>query len=457
MSKLWAWVLGLVVLVAIGFLVACGSTYNSSHDGLVLITSQGSALIETFSFSLQSGHAAAIQNSPNDTANKTCVLNAIPSSIVVDPAGAFAYTILTANTACNTTNSTSMTGIATFKVNSDGTMTAVGQLTPLLSATVGICPGGPNSIPVQESGVAVNPSRLVMDSAGKFLFVADNATVDSNGIPAPGAVTVFVIGSGGSLTEVAGSPFTVPASCAAQPNNLGSLAVTPTVLPPSLFGQAQSVCSAPNTPPVSEYLYAADSVNNGVWEFTVNTSTGVLGNPPSSSSPQFFATGSTPMGVAVDPCDRFVYVSNSISNNVSAYNICTATSSATQPQCPGDTGKLVPVSGSPFAVSNGAQGPGPLVVDPYGNYVYVLDTLSNTISPFRISPVSGALTIMNPATVATGQGAKSIAIRSDDNWMFVTDYIAATVSQFAIAPATGALSPQAPITTDNYPWGVAVK
>lgn len=64
---------------------------------------------------------------------------------------------------------------------------------------------------------------------------------------------------------------------------------------------------------------------------------------------------------------------------------------------------------------------------------------------------------MNPATVATGQGATNIVIRHDDNWMFVTDFIAATVSQYSIAPATGALSPQLPITTDNYPWGVAVK
>ena len=33
-----------------GLLVACGSNYNPSSDGLVLVGSQGSALIETFSF-----------------------------------------------------------------------------------------------------------------------------------------------------------------------------------------------------------------------------------------------------------------------------------------------------------------------------------------------------------------------------------------------------------------------
>ena len=53
-----AW--GIVVLVAIGLLVACGSNYNPSSDGLVLVASQGSGLIETFSFNLYNGHLSEI-------------------------------------------------------------------------------------------------------------------------------------------------------------------------------------------------------------------------------------------------------------------------------------------------------------------------------------------------------------------------------------------------------------
>ena len=67
MSKRFAWLLGVVVLVSIGVLVACGSNYNPSSDGLMLVGSQGSALIETFSFNLGSGHATAIANTPDDT------------------------------------------------------------------------------------------------------------------------------------------------------------------------------------------------------------------------------------------------------------------------------------------------------------------------------------------------------------------------------------------------------
>src|SRR5271165_468988 len=113
MSKRLGWLLGVMVLVSIGVLVACGSNYNSSSDGLMLVASQGSGLIETFSFTLNNGHVSAISNNPNDTSSEVCVLNGEPSSIVVDPAGAYAYTIINANSSC----AGSTTGILALKVN----------------------------------------------------------------------------------------------------------------------------------------------------------------------------------------------------------------------------------------------------------------------------------------------------------------------------------------------------
>lgn len=127
------------------------------------------------------------------------------------------------------------------------------------------------------------------------------------------------------------------------------------------------------------------------------------------------------------------------------------------PSCPVADGSLVAVSGSPFVLSGSANGTGPLVVDPFGNNVYVIGTLSNTISAFKISPISGSLLALTPPTVATGLQPTSIAIRNDDNWMFVTNFNAATVSQYSVTPATGALTVQPVIQTDNYPFGVAVK
>ena len=80
------------------------------------------------------------------TSGQACILNGLPASMVIDPAGAFAYVVLNESTTC----SGSATGIQAFKINSDGTITAAGSL-------------------ISDP----NPIALSMDAAGKFLFVAE--------------------------------------------------------------------------------------------------------------------------------------------------------------------------------------------------------------------------------------------------------------------------------------------
>jgi len=414
------WLLGLVGLVLVGFLVACGSNYNSATDGLLVVGSQGSQLLQTFRFDLNTGGIGTVANSPNDTGNLTCVLNGSPSSMVMDPAGAYAYVIFNKSTQCPTP---SQTGISAFQVKSDGSIVQTGNL-------------------VSDP----NPVALAMDPAGKFLFVAEGTQ---------GVVNVYAIGSGASLAPVQSS-FNLPAM--PQTPNFIALAPSFTVFPKvGINGTQNSGCSIPgSTPPTSEYLYVVDTNNYNVLEFTVNTTTGALGNPGTNPAQVgVFPTDKVPAGVAVDPCDRFVYVSDSLTNKISAYTIC-ITVIASGP-CPNADGSLVQVVGSPFPTSGSVESPGPLAVDPYGNHVYVVGTLSNTVSPFSISSVTGSLTAASPATVATGLLPTSIVIRGDDNWMFITNYNAATVSQYSITPATGALNVLPAIQTDNYPWGVAVK
>jgi len=455
MSKRW-WLLGLVGLVLAGLLIACGSNYSSSSDGLVVVGSQGSGLLETFSFSLNNGHISPIYNTPVDTNAETCVLNGLPSSLVMGPGGTYVYAIITANSSCGTG---SATGLMSFQVNPDGTLGAPSSLMTL----------NPQTITIQGSTtpeqVAVVPNSLFMDSAGKFLFVADLATTDSANNQIPGTVSVLALGSGGSLTEVSGSPFSVSTLAAGTTPNLVAVAASPTVFPGiGLNGTQNSVCSVGQNPPTAEYLYAVDNQNYVVWEFAVNTSTGVLSSPDPPAAIPSYRTDSIPAGVAVDPCDRFVYVTGSLHNDVSAYTICDGLPTASTTCTSADLvpGALVEVAGSPFSLGGAANGPGPVLEDPYGNYVYVLSTLSNTISQFKIAPVTGSISALTPTTVATGIGPVSMTIRSDDNWLFVANYGSignggSTVSQYSITPATGELSTLPAIQTDNYPSGVAVK
>lgn len=441
------WLLGLLGLVLAGLLVACGTNYNQSLDGLLVVGSQGSGLLETFSFNLNSGSIGTVTNPPNNTAQESCQLNGSPSNMVMLPNGTYTYVIFNKSDQCP--NATQL-GIATFQVHSDGTIAQVGNLLP-----------------------DPNPVALAMDPAGKFLFVAEglstvsiaNATAQNTPCVQTATtygVCVYAIGSGGSLTAVQSS-YILPAL--PQPANITALAASPTVFPNvGINGTTNAVCQVGTNPPTAQYLYAVDAANYKAWEFGVNTSTGALGYPGGSNAAQvgMYATDKVPMGVAVDPCDRFVYVSNMVTNKVSAYQLCSVAIVANNTPCPYADGSLVQVTGSPFTMSGSVENPGPIAVDPFGNNVYVLGLSSNTVSVFKISSISGSIAALSPPTVATGQGPVAMTIRQDDNWLFVANFGTGalggnTVSQYSVTPATGALTALPSVETDNLPFGVAVK
>jgi 6-phosphogluconolactonase (cycloisomerase 2 family) len=439
-------VLAVVVLLAIAMLLACNSTYSASSDGLVIVPSFGSAAVQAFSFNLTNGHASAVNTAPPILGQ--------PTAMALDPSGTYAYVAVMPNS--QVFNTLTATSIATYIVNSDATLTATG--TPVVMLTL--------------AGGAISPVAMKIDSAGQFLFVADQQATDSNGNAVPGSISVFSI-SGGTLTEVTGSPFTVPVLQVGPTTiaNLTGLAVTPTKYPTlNTQAVANAQCSLvqqlpPSTP---EYLYAADANNNVVWGFTVQSGGTLALIQNNNGVIQTFPAASLTTGVAVDPCNRFVFVTNNRSNNVSAYAICNSTSPARPSIC--DTnqypaGYLVEVPGSPFGLGGGPSGPnGPTVleVDPLGNYLYVVDNQSNQLSCFRITQINGSLAPLTTATVATGINPAAMAIRADDNWVFVANNETlngfGVLSQYELAPATGILTPFGTgIQTDNYPTAVVVK
>ncbi len=460
-----AWIVAILALVLIGALMACSTKYSSSSNGLVVVPSQAGGpqvnnnqqfgpVMESFSLDLANGHVSQINNVNGPPTP------GLPTAVVLDPAGVNAYVIVTQNPAAPG----GVTGIADFSVASDGklgtgTTTTLNTTAPTV-AVVCVTPGGPQTMMVQVLPTPVVPNSLVIDSAGKFLFVADvatsgqtqpytcnGATVTST-VQVPGTVSAFAV-SGGTLTEVPGSPFALPTDPDASTASASALAVTPTTYP-LLFSYCSGFPSA-----TTENLYVTDSVNGVLLNYLVS-STGTL-TPVPTSSTVGVPTGPVPAGVTVDPCNRFVYVANSGpangGNSVSAYTVCYTVS---LPNCPTANYSLLPVKGSPFALSPG-DSPGPLSEDAYGSYLYVVDTGSNVVSQFRLSQTTGSLTPLTPPFVGAGQGANSIAVRSDDTWVFVANITAATLSQFAITPSTGALVPAPqPISTFSLPSGVAV-
>ncbi|MGB6404967.1 MAG: beta-propeller fold lactonase family protein [Candidatus Sulfotelmatobacter sp.] len=449
--------MALLALVSIGFLMACNAKYSSNDNGLVVIPSQGGGplvnnqlngpVMETFSLDLQNGSTTEINNVNGPPTP------GLPTAIVLDPAGANAYVIVNENPAVP---GGSITGLAAFPIASDGKLGSATTYT-LNSASVTVLINGQNTV----ESVPVAPVALRIDSAGKLLFVANNSTSDSSGNPVPGSISVLSVGSNGTLAEVTGSPFVLPVNgvnvnppepCTNQVacSSPLALAVTPTFYPPHY-----AYCSG-IAPPTTENLYVPDSINNILLNYSVSSS-GAL-TLSEADNQVGIPTGFMPDGVAVDPCNRFVYVSNGLSNaatsnTVSAYAIC---STVSPPNCPVADFRALPIKGSPFAVSPG-EGPGPLSMDAYGNYLYVVNTASGSVSQFRVSTATGALTPLTPPSVSASGGADSIAIRGDDSFVFVANLNPGTLSEYAINLQNGNLDPLPVIQTFNYPSGVAVK
>jgi 6-phosphogluconolactonase len=143
------------------------------------------------------------------------------------------------------------------------------------------------------------------------------------------------------------------------------------------------------TPP-PRFAYVTNSGSNNVSAYTVNATTGTL--TPVAGSP--FATGSTPYSVAVDPTGKFVYVPSS-SGTVWAYALTAA------------TGALTSVTGSPFATGTA---PFSVAVDPSGKFAYVANLGSNNVSAYTIDTNTGALTQITGSPFTAGSNPTSVVI-----------------------------------------------
>src|SRR5260370_33076843 len=89
MRTRFAWIAVVLVLVLLGFVVACSTKYSSSSNGLVVIASRDSKGMQTFSLRLRNGHVSQINNTSGPPTP------GLPSSALLDPAGPFVYSMVT--------------------------------------------------------------------------------------------------------------------------------------------------------------------------------------------------------------------------------------------------------------------------------------------------------------------------------------------------------------------------
>jgi 6-phosphogluconolactonase len=223
----------------------------------------------------------------------------------------------------------------------------------------------------------------------------------------------------------------VPISVFAIDPNSGSL--TPKPHPPISLNEVNPVSVTVH--PTGPFAYVANLVGN-VTAFSINFSTCELTRIPGSPYP----AGSFPTSVATDPAGKFLYVTNSGSNNISAYSINSS------------TGALTPLIGSPIPTG---VFPSSVTVHPTGTFAFATNELfDNTVSVYQVDATSGLLIPQGP--VAAGAGPASVAVDPSGKFVYVANLADGNVEAFTFNPTTGALTPVDSFGTGASPISVAV-
>ncbi|MGC9158045.1 MAG: lactonase family protein [Terracidiphilus sp.] len=318
-------------------------------------------------------------------------------------------------------------------------------------------------LPPADSG-GINPVAMVTTSDYANLYVANKtsgtvthftiaysgkltAQSDQISIPAPVALAVNTAGTylyvvsgttSATLSEYALSSGTI--SAPASPVVSVPLAISSDVIVPA------GITVLANTSTVSGngiYVAVADQSSNlgYVFGFTVGSS-GAL--TATASSP--YQAGVQPSGIASDPTDRFVYVTDFANNDMIGYTIL-------------DGSTLSFMTGGPFATGNQ---PSAIVVDPRGEYIYVTNSLDSTVSNYAITLANGIPTAVvntNSANIATDSDPVALAIDPAlGRFIYTANHLGNSVSGFLLNPNSGAISPTqaTPYPAGYRPSAVAV-
>jgi len=358
-------------LVLVGALAGCASGSKT----FLYVTGPGSN--EVFQFQIHANGSLTALNPANAPVGSS------PVSVAIRPAGDFAYI---ANAAGN-----NVTLLAVNKGN--------GQLSVPVNTNPVPQPTPPNifatgTTPIAVVAHPVSPFLFILNAGSNDIssYVIDPKTGNLQGSPpvcaaipptpppCPAAITFplnilpgMAITPNGNLLFVGNTALSTISVFAV--NSKGALTAGPSVgigtVPAGMVAERSG-----------RFLYVADPNNNRVLGFSIGSNgalTAINGSP--------FAAGTTPVALATDPQGVLLYVANSGSNNVSAFVIDKS------------TGALGAISGSPFAT----PGRGPNFVAATSAFVYVTDQITNDVTAFSIGS-NGALTAApgSPFNVATG-------------------------------------------------------
>jgi 6-phosphogluconolactonase (cycloisomerase 2 family) len=182
-----------------------------------------------------------------------------------------------------------------------------------------------------------------------------------------------------------------------------------------------------------------DVGNGEITAYSIDPSTGALTEIPGSP----FLTKDHPNWVAVEPVGRYLYVTNSDSNNISGYNIDAA------------SGNLSPIPGSPFPTG---ILPGWVAIHPSGKFAYVTHRTAPpaNLRAFAIDESTGSLSFI--AAYSAGNDAREVAVDPTGSFLYVANFGSNNVSAYTIDQTNGRLTivPGSPFPAETDPQSLTV-
>jgi 6-phosphogluconolactonase (cycloisomerase 2 family) len=229
-------------------------------------------------------------------------------------------------------------------------------------------------------GVGNSPDGLTVDPSGRFLFVV-----------APTAVYGYTINQNtGLLTAISGG--------AALATVTNAIAIT--------------------VDPTGRFLFVGSNGPNQVSAFSINPATGTL--TTITGSP--FSTA-TAYQLAVDPTGKFLYSAGTNGSGSGLILLCPIAAATGAISC-SVTQNLATTTG--------------IAMEPYGQYFYATVITGNVIA-FSIAPSTGSLSAVG-SQPATGTSPNSIAVDLLGQYVYVTNNGSNTISAYKIDLGTGALT-----------------
>ena len=312
----------------------------SSDYANLYAANQGNNSVDHFSVS----GSGVLSNKDNITTASA------PVALTVGPANTYLYVI------SGTTSAT----LTAYSLSS-GTIGSAVATVPLSLSSVSASFAGdtliPTGVDVLANGTAVYVTAYDQSAYNPGGSVSSTAN--------PGWVFGFAIGSGGTLTPIAGSPW----KAGIKPSALVS-------------------------DPTNRFVYVTDFASNQLIGYTVqsNNVLDFMVNGP-------FKTGNQPAAVTIDPRGLYIYVVNELDSTVSAYIISLST---------GTPSAAVNTTGSSLNATD--TEPQAILVDPaLGRFVYTANHLGNSVSGFMLNATTGTLTGTLSAPYPTGDAPTAVA------------------------------------------------